>query len=180
VSPYQDIDPTVKTVVTVKGKDFTSGSIQNGVYAVLMDEKIWKPGEYMNAKGDEGAITSAWVTPDQLEAGKGSFTVKLTIPENTLDRTHTYYIGTMAAHGLALSDRSLDHAEKITFKAIDYDPNAVFPVDSVTAAAVADSGRTNMKVDWVYTGATPSRGWEISLARVRARDPPHWSHYAAR
>ena len=120
MSPYQDIDPTVKTVVTVKGKDFTSGSIQNGVYVVLMDEKIWKPGEYMNAKGDEGAITSAWVTPDQLEAGKGSFTVKLTIPENTLDRTHTYYIGTMAAHGLALSDRSLDHAEKITFKAIDY------------------------------------------------------------
>lgn len=172
VSPYQDIDPTVKTVVTVKGKDFTSGSIQNGVYVVLMDEKIWKPGEYMNAKGDEGAITSAWVTPDQLEAGKGSFTVKLTIPENTLDRTHTYYIGTMAAHGLALSDRSLDHAEKITFKAIDYDPNAVFPVDSVTAAAVADSGRTNMKVDWVYTGATPSRGWEISLACVRDCSDP--------
>ncbi|WP_167142614.1 InlB B-repeat-containing protein [Canibacter zhoujuaniae] len=171
VEPHENLDPAARNVLTISGKDFVSDAARNGVYVVVSEEAMWKPGEYVRTQGlGEGEFIAAqWVTPEQLKANDGAFKIDVVLAANSMDRNKTYYAGTMAAHALALTERSIDRAEKLTFKAIDYDPNAIFAPDTV-AATVQEKG--DVAAEWSYSGATPARGWEVLITCVEQCSDP--------
>ncbi|MCD4549018.1 InlB B-repeat-containing protein [Schaalia sp. lx-260] len=175
VEPHENLDPAAKNILTITGKDFVGDAARNGVYVVVGEERVWKPGEYIHTQGlGEGEfLASSWVTPEQLQAKDGAFTVKLTLGANSMDRSKTYYAGTMAAHALALTERSLDRAEKLTFNTISYDPNAIFAPDTVTGSL---SNESDVRAEWTYSGQTPSHGWDVRIVCVeKCSDPLYQS-----
>ena len=97
------INPTVANTVTVSGSGFLGAGAASGVYVSLGASSVWQPGR---VPSDGGWVTTVWVTPAQLSGG--SFTTTLSIPAGALSVGTTYGVATFAAHGLSLTNRSLD------------------------------------------------------------------------
>ena len=142
VSPSNDIDPAVKNTFTVKGTGFTGGAAQYGAYAFVIDSAIWKPGEKFETAFSKQTAGVTWVQPKQI--ADGSFTATIDVEAGKLEYGKTYIVGTVAAHGLSLTDRRLDQAQTITLKA--QIPTA--PVNVTIARSGETDAKTNATVSW--------------------------------
>ncbi|MDX2377500.1 HtaA domain-containing protein [Microbacterium sp. LRZ72] len=103
VEPSEDLDPNVDNTVTVTGSGFTGAGAANGVYVLFGETSVWSGG---SAPPSGGWDAQAWVMPTSLV--DGTFTTTLTIPAGTLDPALSYQVATSAAHGLSITDRSMD------------------------------------------------------------------------
>lgn len=131
VTPNQDVDPAAANSFTVTGTNFVGEAAQNGIYVVVADETAWTAGK--NPAGVK-FVGQAWVQPDQIT--DGSFTTTVTVPANTFDPAKKYVVGTMAAHRLAITNRSLDTAVPLAFAT---------PADAGTAdSAQPDTGKDDV------------------------------------
>ena len=80
-----------------------------GVYVFLVPEGTWKPGQSIDREQAMNLSKNAvWVRPEQLK--DGSFEIDLPIPANTLEYGKKYTVGTIAAHDLSVTNRSLDYS----------------------------------------------------------------------
>lgn len=119
-TPTKNIDPAVENTIKVTGSGFVGGSATNGVYVVVADPSVWVPGNAPTTSQTSRFAAAEWVRPHQLQ--NGSFTVTVTVPAGALDPNKSYVIGTMAAHGLAITDRTLDTGVAIALKNQATDP----------------------------------------------------------
>ncbi|MBM7818424.1 LPXTG-motif cell wall-anchored protein [Cellulosimicrobium cellulans] len=103
VSPSTPVDPAVETTFTISGTGFVGAGAANGAYVLLGDAAIWDGSGPLVASG---WLAQGWVMPQQVRAG--AFTTTLTVPAGTLDPAKEYVVATSAAHGLSVTDRSLD------------------------------------------------------------------------
>ena len=103
VTPNTDLDPAVENVLTVSGTGFVGAGAVSGAYVVFGDSSIWSGGGPLVA---DGWVQLAWVMPHQIVDGE--FTTTLTVPAGRLVEGIDYTVGTSAAHGLSVTDRSLD------------------------------------------------------------------------
>ncbi len=110
VTPSSDLDPSVENTVTVSGTGFTGAGAANGVYLALGEASNWTSGAFPA----DGWISLGWVMPGQLK--NGAFTTTLTVPAGALRPGTSYIVGTSAAHGLSVTDRSLDTRTAVSVK----------------------------------------------------------------
>lgn len=110
VTPTENINPTVENTFTVKGTNFVGDAARNGVYVVVADKTKWTAGK--NPAGVDFSGRT-WVRAQQIQ--NGTFTATVTVPANTFDKAKQYVIGTMAAHELAITNRSLDTVQPLSF-----------------------------------------------------------------
>ncbi|WP_146191979.1 fibronectin type III domain-containing protein [Bifidobacterium catulorum] len=138
VTPTKDIDPAAENTFTVTGTGFTGGAAAYGTYAFVIDSSIWKPGQVFEVAYAKQVAGVSWVKPADIKDGKFTATVK--VDAGKLAYGKTYVAGTVAAHGLAPTDRRLDTAQAITLKAqIPTAPSDV---------AIAKSGDADATVSW--------------------------------
>lgn len=97
------VNPSVATTITVSGSGFAGVGAANGVYVSLGASSVWQPGQ---VPSEGGWVTTVWVTPASITGG--AFTTTLTVPAGALVAGTDYGVATFAAHGLALTNRSLD------------------------------------------------------------------------
>src|SRR5690606_24181157 len=83
----------------------------------------------------EGWTAQGWVMPRQI--ADGSFVTTLTIPAGVLDPERSYNVATSAAHGLSVTDRSMDTFTPVT---VAESTGPVEPSISLGAGAVAQGG----------------------------------------
>jgi hypothetical protein len=98
------VDPSAATTLTVTGTGYRGTGAANGVYVSVGSAGTWQPGE---VPSQGGWVTTVWVTPANLSAG-GTFTATLRIPAGALKAGGSYGVASFAAHGLSITDRSLD------------------------------------------------------------------------
>lgn len=107
VTPTRALDPSVDNDITVSGTGFTGAGAANGTYVLFGEASTWSGG---SALPTDGWLVQAWV-PTIVD---GKFTTTLTIPADTLDPAKSYQVATSAAHGLSVTDRSLDTFTTVT------------------------------------------------------------------
>ncbi|MBD7950097.1 HtaA domain-containing protein [Oerskovia rustica] len=112
VTPTKDVDPAVENTFTISGTGFVGAGAKNGAYVLLGETSVWSGG---SALPGAGWLKQAFV-PSAL-VKDGAFTTTITVPAGTLDASKSYQVATSAAHGLSVTDRSLDTFTPITFKA---------------------------------------------------------------
>ncbi|MCI1660478.1 fibronectin type III domain-containing protein [Bifidobacterium psychraerophilum] len=144
VTPTSDIDPAVDNTFTVTGSGYTGGAAIYGVYVVVADTSVWKPGQNPASAND---FTKASAV--QASAIKdGTFTTTITVPANTFEYGKQYTVGTIAARQLSLSDRRLDKVQEISLKdAPQPDPEAPSAPRNVTVASTSRQGE--LRVNWL-------------------------------
>lgn len=103
VSPSMPVDPAVENMFTIQGTGFVGAGAANGAYVLLGDASIWDGSGPLVASG---WLAQGWVMPQQVR--DGAFTTTLTVPAGKLDPAKQYVVATSAAHGLSVTDRSLD------------------------------------------------------------------------
>ncbi|MGW9469435.1 HtaA domain-containing protein [Cellulosimicrobium funkei] len=103
VSPSTPVDPAVENTFTIQGTGFVGAGAANGAYVLLGDASIWDGSGPLVASG---WLAQGWVMPQQVR--DGAFTTTLTVPGGKLDPAKQYVVATSAAHGLSVTDRSLD------------------------------------------------------------------------
>lgn len=103
VSPSMPLYPSVQNVLTVAGTGFVGAGAANGAYVLFGESSVWSGGAPLPA---EGWIAQAWVPSSAIV--DGAFSVQLTVPAGRLDPSKSYQVATSAAHGLSITDRSLD------------------------------------------------------------------------
>ncbi|GAB3149889.1 hypothetical protein GCM10027058_13080 [Microbacterium neimengense] len=103
VSPSAPLDPSVQNVLTVAGTGFVGAGAANGAYVLFGESSVWSGGAPLPSAG---WIAQAWVRPGDVV--DGAFSVQLTVPAGVLDPSKSYQVATSAAHGLSITDRSLD------------------------------------------------------------------------
>lgn len=113
VTPTSDIDPSVKNVFTVNGTGYLGTSASKGIYVVVADPAVWTPGKTPTPSATARFAGQVWVKPEQIV--NGVFTAKVEVPAGKFDPKKSYVVGTMAAHELAISDRSMDTGKAISF-----------------------------------------------------------------
>lgn len=113
VTPTSDIDPSVKNVFTVNGAGYVGTSASKGIYVVVADPAVWTPGKTPTPSATARFAGQVWVKPEQIV--NGVFTAKVEVPAGKFDPKKSYVVGTMAAHELAISDRSMDTGKAISF-----------------------------------------------------------------
>lgn len=97
------------TTITVKGNGYVGNGAIQGTYVAVYEKSQWNVG----VSAPQGRpIVAEWVRPAQIK--NGAFIQNLTIPAGALDPAKEYVIGTMAAHALVLTDRTLDNAQPLT------------------------------------------------------------------
>lgn len=129
-----DLDPTVDNTVTITGTGFVGAGAANGAYVLFGETSVWSGGSPLPGEG--------WIGQAHVPAGQivdGSFTTTLTVPKGTLDPAKTYQVATSAAHGLSVTNRTLD-----TFTPVGVaEPGTGGPVIGLSAPSVAQgSGLT--------------------------------------
>ncbi|KFI82408.1 fibronectin type III domain protein [Bifidobacterium psychraerophilum DSM 22366] len=144
VTPTSDIDPAVDNTFTVTGRGYTGGAAIYGVYVVVADTSVWKPGQNPASAND---FTKASAV--QASAIKdGTFTTTITVPANTFEYGKRYTVGTIAARQLSLSDRRLDKVQEISLKdAPQPDPEAPSAPRNVTVVSTSRQGE--LRVNWL-------------------------------
>ncbi|MEW6971331.1 fibronectin type III domain-containing protein [Trueperella pyogenes] len=113
VTPTSKIDPSVDNVFTVNGTGYLGTSASKGIYVVVADPTVWTPGERPKFTQVDRFVASIHVKPEQIV--NGVFTAKVEVPAGKFDPKKSYVVGTMAAHELAISDRSMDTGKAISF-----------------------------------------------------------------
>ena len=129
VTPTTDVDPAVENTFTISGTGFVGAGAKNGVYVLLGETSLWSGGSPLPGTG---WLKQAFV-PSALVKG-GAFTTTVTIPAGTLDGSTSYQVATSAAHGLSVTDRSLDTLTPITLKGEEPTTPAFEPRIDVFAA----------------------------------------------
>jgi hypothetical protein len=165
VSPSTNVDTTVANTFTITGTGFTGAGAANGAYVNLGTTSAWTPGTVPSASG---FIQSGWVMPQNVVGG--AFTTSITVAANTLSPTGSYSISTFAAHGLSITDRSLDTLTPITLKAV---VPAANPVVTVTPNAAVDTTVANtFTVSGTgFTGPGAANGAYVNLGTTAAWTP---------
>ncbi|MBD7982368.1 HtaA domain-containing protein [Oerskovia merdavium] len=113
VTPSADLDPAVENTFTISGTGFVGAGAQYGAYVLLGDASIWSGEGPLVASGWLGL---KWVSPAQVVDGK--FTTTIKVPAGTFDASKEYVVATSAAHGLSVTDRTLDTFTPLTFKPV--------------------------------------------------------------
>ena len=107
--PDGKIDITADYKLHIKGSGYVGEGAAKGVYVFLVPEGTWKPGQRIDREQAMNLSKNAvWVRPEQLK--DGSFEIDLPIPANTLEYGKKYTVGTIAAHDLSVTNRSLDYS----------------------------------------------------------------------
>ena len=132
VTPSEDLDPAVENTLTVEGTGFVGAGAANGAYVLFGEQSVWS-GE--GALPSAGWITQGWVRPNQIT--DGSFTTTLQVPADTLNPAKEYHVATSAAHGLSVTDRSLDAFAEVTVAQPAPEPEPAVET-STTLSASAD------------------------------------------
>jgi hypothetical protein len=174
VTPATDVDPAVSNTFTVTGTGYVGDAAVNGAYVVLGEKAKWAGEGPLPA---EGWAALSWVMPRQIVDGK--FTTTLTIPAGTFDPSKAYHVGTSAAHGLSVTNRTLDAFADLSIRqpapvadpkitvtpASDIDP-AVENTFTVTGTGFVGDAAVNgayvvlgEKATWAGEGPLPSTGW---------------------
>ena len=115
------LDPNVENVLTIAGTGFTGPGAAQGAYVVFGEASIWDGSGPLVA---DGWVALGWVMPNQITAG--AFTTTLTVPAGTLDPAKEYVVATSAAHGLSVTDRTLDTFTPIEVTAPETAEPAIF------------------------------------------------------
>lgn len=122
VTPSAPLDASVENVLTVAGTGFTGAGAANGAYVLFGESSVWSgDGPLPSA----GWIAQAWVPSSAIV--DGAFSVTLTVPAGVLDASKSYQVATSAAHGLSVTDRSLDTFTPVAV-AVPLAPFVGFPV----------------------------------------------------
>ncbi|MFZ4843411.1 HtaA domain-containing protein [Mycetocola saprophilus] len=103
VTPNSFLDPSVANTLTVSGSGFVGDGAANGAYVLFGEKSVWSGG---SALPSDGWISQAWVQKSQIV--DGAFTTTISVPAGKLDPAKSYQVATSAAHGLSITDRSLD------------------------------------------------------------------------
>ncbi|UOE27511.1 HtaA domain-containing protein [Agromyces soli] len=111
VSPSTDVDASKAQTFTVRGTGYTGAGAAQGVYVLLGDASIWTGTGPLVA---DGWTALAWVKPGEIV--NGAFSIELKVPAGKLDAKKRYTVASSAAHGLSVTDRSLDAFTPITVK----------------------------------------------------------------
>ncbi|MBD5785151.1 HtaA domain-containing protein [Cellulosimicrobium terreum] len=149
VSPSGPVDPAVESTFTISGTGFVGAGAANGAYVLLGDASIWSGDGPLVAAG---WLAQGWVMPNQIT--DGTFSTTLTVPAGSFDPSTEYVVATSAAHGLSVSDRSLD-----TFTTVEVQqpaPDAVATSTTLTAspAKVVEGGTVTLTAKVSPTAAT--------------------------
>ncbi len=131
VTPSADVDPAVENTFTVSGTGFVGAGAKNGAYVLLGDASIWK--------GEGPLLAEGWLQQAYVRSiVDGAFTTTITVPAGSFDATKEYVVATSAAHGLSVTDRTLDTFTPVTLKGEEppapvFEPAVeVFAADGVT------------------------------------------------
>lgn len=111
VTPSSALDPSVTNVLTVSGTGFAGPGAANGAYVLFGEASVWPTGTPLPGAG---WVSQGFVPAPQIR--DGAFSTTVTIPAGTLDPSKTYVVATSAAHGLALTDRTMDTRTPVTVK----------------------------------------------------------------
>ncbi|MGI9823504.1 HtaA domain-containing protein [Agromyces sp. Marseille-Q5079] len=165
VTPSKDIDGTVSNTFTISGTGYVGTGAASGVYVLLGEDDIWTGDGPLVA---DGWLVQAWVTPMQIT--DGAFTTTLTVPAGTFDATEGYAVASSAAHGLSVTDRSMDAFAPITVATGTVDPGGPgepgTPVDpsklklAVSPSKDLDGSKRNVLTvtGTGYTGTSAAQG----------------------
>ena len=165
VSPATNVDTTVANTFTVTGSGFTGDGAANGAYVNLGTTSAWTPG---TVPSTGGFVTTSWVQPARVV--DGAFTTTLTVPANTFDPAGNYSVSTFAAHGLSITDRTLDTLTPITLKPV---VPAANPVVTVTPNSAIDPAAANTFTiaGTGFTGPGAANGTYVNIGATSAWTP---------
>ncbi|WP_030151070.1 HtaA domain-containing protein [Oerskovia turbata] len=133
VSPTEDVDPAVENTFTISGTGFVGAGARYGAYVLLGETSLWSGG---SALPGTGWVKQVFVPSTLVK--DGAFTTTITVPAGTLDASTSYQVATSAAHGLSVTDRSLDTFTPITLQGAEpatpvFEPKVeVFAADGTT------------------------------------------------
>ncbi|MDF1478172.1 HtaA domain-containing protein [Leifsonia sp. H3M29-4] len=97
------VDRSVSNTFRISGSGYTGAGAANGVYVSIGSSSVWQPGR---VPSESGWLATVWVQPGSISGG--AFSTSITIPANAFVAGGDYGVATFAAHGLALTNRSLD------------------------------------------------------------------------
>ncbi|MFD6093501.1 HtaA domain-containing protein, partial [Oerskovia sp. NPDC060338] len=138
VTPRADLDPAVENTFTISGTGFVGAGAQYGAYVLLGDASIWKGDAPLVA---DGWLGLQWVMPAQVVDGK--FTTTIKVPAGSFDPATEYVVATSAAHGLSVTDRSLDTFTALSVKQPGKDAEATSTtLRASSASSVEGTGVT--------------------------------------
>ncbi|MDF2492680.1 MAG: hypothetical protein K0Q58_1258 [Microbacterium sp.] len=99
-------------MLTITGENYTGPGAANGAYVLFGETSLW---DGTTAPSASGWIAQGWVQPGQIT--DGGLTTTLTVPAGSLESGKSYQVATSAAHGLSITDRSLDAFAPVTVAA---------------------------------------------------------------
>ncbi|RRD36674.1 fibronectin type III domain-containing protein [Leucobacter sp. OH2974_COT-288] len=114
VAPTTNINPAVANTFEVTGTGYLGTSASRGIYVVVADPSVWVPGQSPRFTEISSFVGATWVQPREIR--DGSFVATVTVPAGKLDPQKTYVVGTMAAHELSISDRTMDQGVPLTLQ----------------------------------------------------------------
>ena len=148
VTPSSNVDTTVANSFTVTGSGFVGDGAANGAYVSLGAASAWTPGTVPDAGK---FVASGWVMPRSIV--DGAFTTTLVVPANALDRSLSYGVATFAAHGLSITDRSLDTFTPFTLKDATVPPTTTTLTATPSTITVGESTTLTAQVAPVTAGS---------------------------
>lgn len=137
------IDPRLPTTRSKKGSD--AGLGDGAAYGVYVS--IYTASDFAIGSAPRGRpAVSKWVQAHEIR--DGAFSTVLTVPRGQLNPAEHYNVTTFAAHGLSMTDRSLDAAHALTFLAGNTDqgsgdPNTENPGGQTPPATTTKTPETN-------------------------------------
>ncbi|WP_157000721.1 HtaA domain-containing protein [Agromyces laixinhei] len=140
VSPSADLDPALAHTFTVSGTGYVGPGAANGAYVLLGDASIWSGGGPLVA---EGWLSLGWVPAGSIV--DGAFTTTLEVPAGSFDPATSYVVATSAAHGLSVTDRTLDAFASITI-AQPAPPEPTTPAVTVSKTSGLDAAGETITV----------------------------------
>ncbi|RLP83983.1 hypothetical protein D9V34_04060 [Mycetocola lacteus] len=140
ITPNKDVDPAKNNTFTVSGTGYVGPGAVNGAYVLIGSKSNWATGTPLP---ETGWLAQDFVTPAQIK--DGAFTTTLVIPSGQFVSGGEYAVFSSAAHGLSVTDRSLDASAAISLKSsVIIDPNK-------PSLVVTPSADVNASVDNVFT-----------------------------
>ncbi|MBE7701661.1 HtaA domain-containing protein [Oerskovia sp. Sa1BUA8] len=155
VTPSTDVDPAVANTFEVSGTGFVGAGAKYGAYVLLGETSVWSGG---SALPGAGWLKQVFVPAAQVK--DGAFTTQIVIPAGTLDATKSYQVATSAAHGLSMTDRTLDTFTPVTLQGAEPPAPVFVPEVEVFAA----DGKTAL-------GSTVVRPGDVVVVKGVGFDP---------
>lgn len=129
VTPSEDLDPSEEHVLNITGTGYVGEGAANGAYVLFGEKSVWSGNGPLPT---DGWVSLTWVPAAQFTDGE--FSTTLTVPANELDPALEYHVATSAAHGLALTDRSLDAFHDVTVAQPDEGSDPETPVVKINGS----------------------------------------------